>query len=74
MKNDDPRFAKKLKKLTKKFSPVCGDDTLAIFMMKGYNYQSPMSRNASVPIYDSEDSVSDNELGIGDFMLIFIQL
>ena len=64
MKNNDPRFSRKLKKWTKKLSPVCGDETLATFLMKGYNYNSPMAIHTDVPIYDSDDDISDNELGL----------
>ena len=63
MKNNDPRFSRKLRKLTQKLSPVCGDETLATFLMKGYQYNSPMARHAEVPIFDSDDDISDNELG-----------
>ena len=48
--------------MTKVLSPVCGDDSLALFLMKGYNYSSPMARCVNVPIYDSDDSISDDEL------------
>ena len=63
MKNNDPRFGRKLRKLTQKLSPVCGDQTLATFLMKGYQYSSPMARHAEIPIFDSDDDISDNELG-----------
>ena len=52
-----------IKKMTKILSPVCGDDSLAMFLMKGYNYSSPMARCLNVPIYDSDDSdITDDDL------------
>ena len=31
---------------------------------KGYSYRSPMARNLQIPIYDSDDEISDNDLGL----------
>jgi len=52
-------FKEKVAKFTEILSPVCGDDSLALLLMSGYKYASPMSRHIRVPVLGPENWYED---------------